>query len=394
MTALCFFAPFVMRQKDIRVSSYLVIGIALCWIISKGWSFFKITTLKKNAFEYALLMSVVYSVLGLLWSNNLKQGLSLLELGLSITVLSFFFIWQSSVNQTIFRILKIALVAGVLLSSLLIFREGIKPFIDESIHKNCQFCIVEILIPMHRPYFAIYLILASCFVYSEILKANRLYLKVGLFLVLLYFLGYFMVMMPKSAIIGVTLGIFLVLTRFLRDNPFFKKSTLFVGITILVLLYIGFTIIKNRPDYNWQWQESSTERGIVWQSSVEVLMKNYNFIFGVGTGDETDAIQEMLQPSYPLIAEKRLNAHNQYLAFWLRFGISGLMMMLFIAIFPIAAGWKKYNYTLILLGTTLAIAYLTEDILSREAGVLMVCLWIPILLKSPNEIDERFIERK
>ena len=393
LTALCFFAPFVMRQKDIRISAYLVIGIAVCWLLCKGWTTFKINTLKKNAFEYILLLSIAYSVLGLLWTENLKQGLSFLELGLTITVLSFFFIWQSSINQTTYIILKTALVAGVFLSSLLIFREGIKPFIDESIHKDCQFCVVEVLIPMHRPYFAIYLILASCFVFSELLKVKHLYLKGGLFLVMLYFLGYFMVMMPKSAIIGGTIGIILVLVRFLRENPVFKKSTLFVGIFIFVLLLIGFRLIKNRADYSWQWQESSTERGIVWQASVEVLMKNYNYIFGVGTGDETDAIQEKLKPSYPLIAEKRLNAHNQYLAFWLRFGIPGLMMMLFIGIFPIAAGWKKCNYTLIFLGATLAIAYLTEDILNREAGVLMVCLWIPILLRSPNETDEQIIAR-
>jgi O-antigen ligase len=384
-------APFAMRQGPVRITGPIVILIALSWIIGKGWESLSHALLKKNAFSLALIAVVALTLIGLINTHNLKAGLSVIELDLTIIVLALFFIWQGSPTQYFYELCKKSFILGVVAASLLIFRQGLQPFTDETIIQNCLFCVIELLVPMHRPYFALYIILAIAFIISLIRSDSSIYTKGGFLLLTLYLGVYLVVMMPKSAIIGLLFGIGLLLSR----QMFFSSLPL-KRIAILATFYLSFIailigIFKLRSDYNWQWQESSIERSTVWQASIEVLMQNYNFILGIGTGDESDAIQTQLSPYNPVLAEKHLNAHNEFLSFWMRFGILGLLVMLFVAVLPIAYGWAKNNYILLVWGTAMFFAYMTEDILNREAGVLLISIWIPLLLSRPTYDDVKRI---
>jgi O-antigen ligase len=377
-------APFAMRQGPVRVTGPIVILIALSWILGKGWESLSNALLKKNAFNLALIAVVALTLIGLINTQNLNAGLGLIELDLTVIVLALFFIWQGSPTQYFYELCKKCFILGVVAASLLIFRQGLQPFTDETIIQNCLFCVIELLVPMHRPYFALYIILAIAFIISLIRSDSSIYTKGGFLLLTLYLGVYLVVMMPKSAIIGLLLGIGLLLSKLMFFSSLPLKRIIFFTAFYLSFIAILIGIFKLRSDYNWQWQESSIERSTVWQASVEVLMQDYNFILGIGTGDESDAIQTQLSPYNPVLAEKHLNAHNEFLSFWMRFGILGLIVMLFIAVLPIAYGWAKANYTLLVWGTAMFFAYMTEDILNREAGVLLISIWIPLLLSRPT----------
>jgi len=230
------------------------------------------------------------------------------------------------------------------------------------------------------------MILAICILGSSLRANQSSALKISVLAVIFYFSLYLLLMMPKSAIIGLMAGISLLILKLFQNKAIsLPKLGLIVGICLLILSSVYY-FFQTRKDYSWQWQESSVERRTVWQASVEELMTNYHFITGIGTGDESDAIFAQIQPYNPVLADKKLNAHNQYLAFWIRFGIPGLMLIIFLVILPIAAGWVLNNYTLLIWSTTIAFAFLTENILNREAGVILFCLWIPLLLQRPTTI--------
>ena len=120
-----------------------------------------------------------------------------------------------------------------------------------------------------------------------------------------------------------------------------------MGISVIaVSTLICFILINMTPEFaikfksmksavvenpNSKTTESSASRILIWKSSLELIMNKP--IIGYGSGDVKDLlIYKYLQNGYFGIAEKKLNAHNQFLQTQLASGIFGLLMLLFIFI--------------------------------------------------------------
>lgn len=108
------------------------------------------------------------------------------------------------------------------------------------------------------------------------------------------------------------------------------------------------------------------QRLVFWQAAVELIKRN--FWLGTGTGDVKVAFQNIydeidvyLQPQY------RLRAHNQYLTFWVSFGVVGIVW--FIAMFIIPFTQTRVTYLHIAFLIIVFISCLTEDTLETQAGV-------------------------
>ncbi|HON18012.1 MAG TPA: O-antigen ligase family protein [Salinivirgaceae bacterium] len=108
-----------------------------------------------------------------------------------------------------------------------------------------------------------------------------------------------------------------------------------------------------------------------------------NLWFGVGVGDIKDAYSDYYERvQSPLIPEKRLRAHNQFLTFLVTFGIVGFIFIMFSQFAPIVQTSKKRKVSdLFLVFFFIGIvSMLNEDTLETQAGVTFYSFFYALLL--------------
>jgi O-antigen ligase len=105
-----------------------------------------------------------------------------------------------------------------------------------------------------------------------------------------------------------------------------------------------------------------------WKTSWSIIQKN--FWFGVGTGDMNVAFQQEYElQNSKLDPEWRLRSHNQYLSFWVGFGLLGLLWFLFALIYAPLKTRSFHNLTFTIFFIIFMASMLTEDTIESQAGV-------------------------
>ena len=138
-------------------------------------------------------------------------------------------------------------------------------------------------------------------------------------------------------------------------------------------------------DENWN---GLNTRLAIWNCAIEEIKEKP--IFGHGLGD----VQQSLMKNYEeknfiLARERNHNTHNQYLDILMSNGIAGLIVFFTFLIFLSLKAIKQKNWLLLGIVFTFALACLTENILSRNQGVLFISFMISINMiniKKTNEI--------
>ncbi len=113
-----------------------------------------------------------------------------------------------------------------------------------------------------------------------------------------------------------------------------------------------------------------------WKVAVAIISENP--VFGVGTGDVKKEFKEMhgeIHPDWP--DRFRLRAHNQFLAFFVAFGIFGFLY--FISLFVLAFRWNVNNGLAVSFIALAAISCITEDTLETQAGVTFFAFFFALL---------------
>lgn len=110
-----------------------------------------------------------------------------------------------------------------------------------------------------------------------------------------------------------------------------------------------------------------------------------NFWFGVGTGDLKIAYQQSYKElNSNLNKSNQLRAHNQFLTFFVTFGILGFILAIFSMLYP---GYKMAHYkgiALVVFLLMIFISMLNEDTLETQAGVTFYIAFYTLLVFSNN----------
>lgn len=130
--------------------------------------------------------------------------------------------------------------------------------------------------------------------------------------------------------------------------------------------------------------DSFNVRTGIFLCSLEGIQSNWLLGFGAGNG------QEFLNNCYSkfesvLYLENKFNTHNQYLDYWLNYGIVGLISLILF----LFTSWYKSYQSKFLLGSLfvifIAILMLTENILSRQDGILCALFFMSLINFVINE---------
>jgi hypothetical protein len=112
---------------------------------------------------------------------------------------------------------------------------------------------------------------------------------------------------------------------------------------------------------------SVTQRILYLQAGTGIIRQN--FWFGTGTGDVADAFSKYYEETGSKLDKKwQLRAHNQYITFFLTFGIFGFLWIMLSLIYPafLEKKWKDYFFVMFFIIGFLSM--LNEDTLETHIG--------------------------
>ena len=372
----------------------------VCWIIENYQRFGKVLNIKEpSVLLFAgFLLYFLWYVTGLLYTNDLNNGVLLIFRRLSFIVFPFVLIYPGdTVKKKIGLLLKIFSLSTLLYILIcfciavirsVYFSKGtftFNPHPPEFDYEN-YFFGPNFAFLQHPTYLAMY-VLFSVFVSFESFFDVRLrkilkifWLIAGIILLIsLYFL---------SSRAGILTALILIPLYFIIRFKDMKKMWASILIIIVAIPLFIFSFLKNDRIKYFLPETSDTSfvekfmidnRIPIWKSAINVI--KHNLVFGVGPGDASNELQKVYKNAgYTEMYYDNLNAHNQYLEVLLGTGLIGFLIYISILSFIVYRAILKKNLLFILYILIMLMFFLSESILNRIAGVTFFSLFSFLLL--------------
>jgi O-antigen ligase len=247
-------------------------------------------------------------------------------------------------------------------------------------------------IELHATYFSMYVALALFFLLKKTIEQTVLLKKIAFSICVLILLAAVIQLASRSVFISVILTVCIAFPLF----SFNKRSRLGFVITCAILL-TGIATLAFKNDFlkrryldelksDLGVTSSNEGRSVRWQAIGELILKKP--FFGYGTGSEKQVLKQKyfekkLYTSYSL----EMNTHNQYLGYFLRAGIFGLM------VYFITLGFGSYTaikYSDILfLGfmIIIGITSISENILETNKGIFFYSFFFSFFVLANDKLS-------
>ncbi len=238
----------------------------------------------------------------------------------------------------------------------------------------------------HPSYQAMY-VLMSVFIcleswFDRTFKKNHrfFWLASGIFLLIsLYFLS------SRAGLLAAVLLVPFYLFIKIKNRTRNQFTWILILLGVIIILPVIFTnkrmntFIHDINQKSFDEMENMDDRRIIWKSAFIVARDHY--IWGLGTGDvEAGLVNEYQEIGNQLLAEKKMNAHNQFLEILLENGIIGLVLFVMILSYMIYILWKGRNILYGVFVLLIFLFFLFETMLNRLAGVSFFAMFSFLLL--------------
>lgn len=341
---------------------------------------------------------ILWQLIGLTYSENMKNGVNILFSRLSMIVVPLLFVFP---GRKVHDNRKVLLKSFAWSTALFILFRFIVAFIHSASFQNGQLVInthppVEYWMSyfygpylagdQHPSYLAMFVIL-STFISLEsaseihITKYWRMLWTVSACVLLasLYFLS------SRSGfmVILILLPVFLFVKIWQRRKLVFTLLSLFLIILVVSSIVLTNERIKTNieqiADGSFRGKLADDGRLLIWESAFKIAERN--IIFGVGVGDVRDELlkEYKLQEEKDLI-NSRYNAHNQFIEVLLEGGVIGLLIFLALISIMVHETLVHRNLLLGLFVLEMIIFFLFETVLYRLAGVTFFTIFSFLLL--------------
>ena len=279
---------------------------------------------------------------------------------------------------------------GLLVNCIIFFQHLYKPSIDIINHVNYRI-LFESIGGIHPTYFGLY----TCFSLSILLFEPNFNFKSLFFITSFSILTLSLLLIsPKiSLIIFVVLVLYFIL--FVTKSKLRVKLSLlgvFVGAVCLALIFIPFLnqrILELFSVINSN-QTSALHNSVRFRQVI--LQVDFNllkefWLWGIGPVQ----LQKQLDLAYahlsaithiPVIS---YNTHNEYLNQWISFGLMGFVYFIFVFGFQLKRALQLKSNLYFFLLLNIMMTCLTENILSRQHGILFVAFFTALFYFSKTE---------
>lgn len=141
-------------------------------------------------------------------------------------------------------------------------------------------------------------------------------------------------------------------------------------------IFWQFHIYKNTNNPN---NQSLTQRIEFWKTATIIIKEN--FLIGVGTGDLKDAFKNQYEQNNTKLDQKnRHKTHNQYLTFWVLFGVFIGSWCIFALIYPFFKNKKFKEFLPSVFFIIVMFSMLNEDTLNTSVGITFFGFFYSLLI--------------
>jgi len=124
---------------------------------------------------------------------------------------------------------------------------------------------------------------------------------------------------------------------------------------------------------------SLTQRIEYWKTGLKLVSKN--FWLGVGTGDLQAAFDKQYEDDDSVLDPHwRLRAHNQFLTFFIAFGVFGFLFCVFALFAPVVFEKKYYDAIFMIVFCIGILSFFNEDTLETHTGATFFAFFYALLL--------------
>tara|TARA_R110002050_G_scaffold200591_1_gene335565 strand:- start:117944 stop:119137 length:1194 start_codon:yes stop_codon:yes gene_type:complete len=340
---------------------------------------------KRKKYILAFIAYYVMSIIGMMYTLNVSEGLFDLEVKLSILLVPIFLLTSNVIHRyTVFGLIKTFLF-GVSLAMVIQF---ILATINYQTTGNWDVYYYNLLSYFHHPaYFSMYTnfaiasLMVFIFHYRERIQFRHFFL-LGFLVIGVYQLS------SRNGLLTLAVLITYAFIHIIFPKLKWKKMLLAFFVTILVSAGVLYPIAKytksiRTVEVNTE-KSSSGVRLAMWKVTMPVVLDN--FWWGVGTGDVNRELQtEFAKNKIVRAVRDGLNVHNQFLQTQVSLGIFGTLILILAIVYPFYVSVKKGKLFFPLFAVILVINFLTESVLNTQAGVIYYAVLNGILFFTYEE---------
>jgi hypothetical protein len=150
---------------------------------------------------------------------------------------------------------------------------------------------------------------------------------------------------------------------------------------LLKRLYVTLWELHVYQNKGYVGKSSSVRRFLYWKTALAIIQNN--FWWGVGTGDVADAYRKQYAKNdFGLLPEDLKRAHNQFITFFVTFGVTGGVLILILLTVPF---FHKPDFMFLIFYIVALLSFLTEDTLETQAGATFFAfLYVLFSLLQPS----------
>ena len=365
------FLPF-----SVQLSNLAIIITSFYWLISRKFnSKFEILLTRKTAIILFTGIFFIY-LISSIYSSDMARVLRVLERNLPILAMPVIigsYYWK---KKMLFNLLKVFLLSCFLVSLYAI----IKTIYYFNIHPEGYFLELALwkmpqLVHFHAPYFALYMVIANICAFT-ILSSEKVKKSYNWILwIFLAFSNLFLFLLSsRTALFANWVLISIVIVKYYYSKKKYWQillSFFAVGL-ILMLAYYNIPFLNTKISYILKEGFGIFFRLRVAEITINLFKESPIIGFGIGDGFE------VLQQAYierGLQKYVGFNTHNQYLYYLLSTGIIGTIFFLSMLFYSFKLALKQKTRTYLAILFVFCICFLTEEILSRQKGIVLFAIF-------------------
>jgi O-antigen ligase len=240
-------------------------------------------------------------------------------------------------------------------------------------------------------YLGFYLAFAVYVAASGFIHTRRMVWRLGYVLGILLMLAFLMLLAVRSPIIGLAAGCCIVL--FLQLKPGFMRWAVPLGLILALGLVVRFT-----PPFYERVREmidtplkapvgdnaNATNLRVGIFKCTRTLISEH-WLIGIGPGGDRTLLP-LCYDQFHTDAYKKVfyNTHDTYLNYWLIGGLPSFLLFLALMVYGFRSAWRRKDMPQLYLMILMGICFLTENILTRQAGVVFFFFFLSLMEAARN----------
>jgi O-antigen ligase len=391
---------------DVFTNLVIAILVAVSFIDKK--IIFKLKSLLLSIKFWFLTLPFLLFAISLLYTTNIYDGWKLLELRSSLFLFPIIFGLTTLTKNQKELILKFFILL-VTLSSLVGFVFNISNYLNTNDSGYFYNDNLVLIFGKQAAYFGMYInfaLIGLFYFWQKNLLKNKTERIISIIvLILLLIAQYLLASRTAMAISFIALISFIIVIGVTKIGK--KKGVVLLlsfGILFTSLIIVFPKVLKRfeslkQIEYKFDnpnqinhfngeiskenWNGLNT-RLAIWNCAWDEIKKAP--IIGTGLGSQQESlISNYESKSFNFAIKSNYNSHNQYLDVLLSNGFIGLAIFLFFVIFLIYKSIQTGNWLLLGLVIIFAISCLTENILSRNQGVIIISILLSLFFSQKNK---------